>query len=227
MTIPKIYNDIIEHSTHILLAGATGSGKSVTLHGLITSLLCQKNRPYLAFIDLKRVEMADYKRLYNLYGYADDAEQALLLLDDIRREIERRYKYMMKHGQKKWTGKAIYLIIDEYAELLINSDRKCVKPLQSIAQLGRAASVHIILASQVVLARILTTEVKLNFDTQLALRTRSAQDSRNIINIAGAETLPRYGYGILVTPDLLKPAKVQLPMVEEKTRCQIIRQLSI
>lgn len=227
MIIPKIYDDIINHSTHLLIAGATGSGKSVTIHGIITGLLLQQPRPLLAFIDLKKVEMLEYKRLYNLFAYADTAPAAMSLLSGIRSEMLSRYSTMTKKGFKKWPGQPLYIIIDEYAELLIDSRKKCIPLIQSIAQLGRAAGIHLILATQCPLAKIIPTEIKLNFDGLLALRTRSKQDSRNIIGVSGAECLPRYGYGLFLCPDLLSPLKVKLPMIDESSRNKLIKDLSL
>lgn len=227
MNIPKIYLDIPAHCNHLLIAGATGSGKSVTLHGIITGLLLKQPRPLVAFIDLKKVEMLEYRRLYNLFAYADTAPAAMQLLSRIRSEMLSRYNVMTKKGLKTWTGKPLYLIIDEWAELLIDSKKKAIPLIQSIAQLGRAAGIHLIMATQCPLAKIIPTEIKLNFDGLLALRTRSKQDSRNIIGYPGAESLPRFGYGLFVCPDLLEPLRVRLPMVADETRGKLIKYLSL
>lgn len=227
MTIPNIYPSILNHCNHLLIAGATGSGKSVVLHGIISSLLVRQPRPLLAFVDLKKVEMIEYKGLYNCFAYADTAGGAMDLLTAIRSEMLTRYDVMTRKRLKKWTGKPLYIVIDEYAELLIDSKKKCVPLIQSIAQLGRASGIHLLMATQCPLARVIPTEIKLNFDGLLALRTRSAQDSRNIIGVAGAETLPRYGKGIFLSPDLLEPARVALPMVDDSARMKLIKDLSI
>ena len=219
VTLPKVYGDIIEHSTHILTAGATGSGKSVTLHGLISWLLTTDCD--LAFIDLKKVEMIDYKPISS--AYADTAAGAMKLLSDLVRRMDKRYTLMKRRKLKAWEGRPLYLIIDEYAELLINTKKQCIPLVQSIAQLGRACGIHLIMATQAPLASILSTPIKLNFDGLLALRTRSAQDSRNIIGVAGAEKLPRYGEGIFICPSLLQPLRLKLPKVDEETRKALIK----
>lgn len=214
MQFPKIYYDIINHSTHLLIAGATGSGKSVTLHGIITALILSDDPPELCFIDLKRVEMQRYKKIAS--AYANNGKQALQLLETLHGITEQRYYKMEKQHIEKWNGRHIYLIIDEYAELLYSTNKKCIPLVQSIMQLSRAAGIHIILATQCVLREILSTPIKCNFDSFLALRCRSKQDSRNIINCAGAELLPRYGKGIFISPDFIKPVTVCLPKVENK-----------
>ena len=111
---------------------------------------------------------------------------------------------------KKYSGAALYIIIDELADLM-TTDRRHVQPLlQRLAQIGRAANVHIIAATQCPLAAVIPTPIKVNFDARVALRTRSAQDSRNILGVKGCELLPRYGQGYYMTPDGL--ALYNIPM---------------
>lgn len=219
VTLPKIYGDILESSNHILIAGATGSGKSVTLHGFISWILTENAD--IAFIDLKRVEMIRYKKI--AVAYANTAPAALQLLQSVRDVMMKRYKKMEKKRVEEWDGKPLYIIIDEWAELYIDSKKQAAPLVQSIAQLGRACKVFLIMATQAPLASIIPTPIKLNFNTLLALRTRSAQDSRNIINCSGAEKLPAYGKGILVMPKLLKPLTVDLPRVDKSTTQALIR----
>lgn len=224
MVIPKIYNDINRLSIHLLIAGTTGSGKSTTLHGLITDLLLSEDPPLFAFIDLKRIEMIEYKRMRNTIAYADTAEQAMKLLQHIQNIMNSRYKRMMKRREKKSRESRIYLIIDEYAELFINTNKRCVPLVQSILQLGRAAGIHCIVATQSPKADILNSNIKANITSVLALRTRSAQDSRNIIGFSGAEKLPDlYGYGIFSNPKLLNPLIVKLPEVNEQERMKLVK----
>lgn len=224
MQIPKIYGDILAHSTHLLIAGTTGSGKSVTLHGLITDLLLSENPPFFAFIDLKRVEMIEYKRMRNTIAYADTTAAAMKLLEYIIQIMNKRYKRMMKRREKKSTETPIYLIIDEYAELFLNSKKQCVPLIMSILQLGRACNIRAIIATQSPKADILNTNIKANISSTLALRTRSAQDSRNIIGFSGAEKLPLNKFGIFLCPSLLQPLTVKLPMIDETERLKLIKQ---
>ena len=224
MIIPKIYNDINRLSIHLLIAGTTGSGKSTTLHGLITDLLLSEDPPLFAFIDLKRIEMIEYKRMRNTIAYADTAEQAMKLLQHIQNIMNNRYKRMMKRREKESQERRIYLIIDEYAELFINTKKQCVPLVQSILQLGRAAGIHCIVATQSPKADILNSNIKANITSVLALRTRSAQDSRNIIGFPGAEKLPDlYGWGIFSNPKLLNPLTVKLPQVDDDERMKLIK----
>jgi S-DNA-T family DNA segregation ATPase FtsK/SpoIIIE len=113
---------------------------------------------------------------------------------------ETRYKEMQRQRVKQYSGAAVYIIIDELADLM-TTNKKQVQPLiQRLAQIGRAANVHIIAATQCPLSAVIPTPIKVNFDSRVGLRTRSRQDSRNILGVPGCELLPRYGQGYYMTP---------------------------
>ena len=196
----NLFSDMLKQP-HLLVAGATGSGKSVVINGIIATAL--KDSPaavQFIFIDPKRVELIDYKRLPHTLQYASepgDMVQALQLAIDT---TERRYKEMQRQHLKQYPGGAVYVIIDELADLM-TTNRKAVQPIiQRLAQIGRAANVHIIAATQCPLSAVIPTPIKVNFDSRVGLRTRSKQDSRNILGVAGCECLPRYGQGYYMTP---------------------------
>jgi S-DNA-T family DNA segregation ATPase FtsK/SpoIIIE len=205
---------------HLLIAGATGSGKSVVINGLIYNMLFDGPNKYrFILIDPKRVELVKYKALPHTIKYASepaDMHNALLLAMDI---TENRYRTMQKAGTVKYTGSNVYIIIDEFADLILTDKR--VKPLiQRLAQIGRAAAVHIILATQTPIAKVIPTEIKCNFDARVGLRTRSKQDSRNILGFTGLETLPRYGQCIYMDPE--NTGKYIVPYVDAETLQQHI-----
>lgn len=181
----------ITSSPHVLIAGMTGSGKSVLLNQVIKSLDPKTNG--LILIDLKKVELIDYRE--RAIGYADNQFEALRLLELALEGIEKRYTKMQRARVKQWTGADIYIIIDELADLMITC-RKQVEPLLvRIGQIGRAAKVHLIMATQQPSAKIIPTSIKLNCE-RVALRCMTAQQSRQIIEEAGAEMLPKYGWCI-------------------------------
>lgn len=216
----KIYSDMLKQP-HLLIAGATGSGKSVIINALIHTALfrfplnssSQKSAGFV-LIDPKRVELVDYKNLPHTLRYASEPAEMVRALEYAMQLTESRYRTMQKQQSKKWDGGQVYVIIDEFADLM-TTNKKEVQPLiQRLAQVGRASGVHIILATQCPLARVIPTEIKVNFDARVALRTRSAQDSRNILGENGCENLPRYGKGYY-----MKPEGVQLyniPMIPEE-----------
>lgn len=196
----NLFADMLQQP-HLLVAGATGSGKSVVINGIIATAL--KDSPaavQFIFIDPKRVELVDYKRLPHTLQYASepgDMVQALQLAIDT---IERRYKDMQRQHVKQYPGGAVYVVIDELADLM-TTNRKAVQPIiQRLAQIGRAANVHIIAATQCPLSAVIPTPIKVNFDSRVGLRTRSKQDSRNILGVGGCEQLPKYGQGYYMTP---------------------------
>lgn len=215
-----LYADMLQQ-THILIAGATGSGKSVVINGIMhTALLHSPNTYEFILIDLKRVELSAYRRLPHTIKYADNIADALSALSMALQIIELRYSEMQRTGSKKYAGSCVYVVIDELADLM-TVDKKHVLPLlQRIAQIGRAANVKIIAATQCPLSTVIPTQIKVNFDTIIGLHTRSAQDSRNILGLPGCEQLPRYGQGYYMTP-----AGVELyniPMYDEAEQVRII-----
>ena len=208
----KIYVDMLEQP-HLLIAGATGSGKSVVINGLIYTALY--NQPGTApgavsfiLIDPKRVELVQYKHLPHTLYYASEPGDRLAAFKFAMKLTETRYKKMQRAGARKYSGGAVYVIIDEFADLMTTQKREIAPLVQRLAQIGRAANVHIVLATQTPIAKIIPTEIKCNFDARLALRTRSAQDSRNITGRGGCELLPRYGYGYYMTPERENTIKI-------------------
>lgn len=211
-----LYADMLKQP-HLLVAGATGSGKSVVINALIYTALyspCGAGEGAKEFIliDPKRVELIDYKHLPHTIAYASEPDQMRKALDHALQITETRYKAMQKAHSKKYTGSDLYIIIDEFADLMTTDKRYIMPKIQRLAQIGRAAKVHIILATQTPIVKVLPTEIKCNFDCRVALRTRSAQDSRNILGVKGCEALPRYGYAYYMTPE--KNALHEIPMIE-------------
>lgn len=213
-----LYADMLRQP-HLLIAGATGSGKSVVINALIYTALF--NHPtngsggsLFILIDPKRVELAQYKSLPHVLHYASEPDTMRQALYNAMTLCENRYKAMQKDGSRKYKGGDIYIIIDEFADLMTTQKRLIMPIIQRLAQIGRAAKVHIILATQTPIAKVLPTEIKCNFDARVALRTRSAQDSRNITGVAGCETLPRFGYAYYMTPEQTKLTPV--PMIPEE-----------
>ena len=215
-----LYKDMLSQP-HLLIAGATGSGKSVVINGLITTALYDSpGKVQFVLIDPKRVELAEYRTLPHTVIYSSEPGDMVQALRDGMQITEARYKAMQRDGVRKYQGAALYIIIDELADLM-TTNKKAVAPLiQRLAQIGRAANVHIIAATQCPLASVIPTPIKVNFDSRVALRTRSRQDSRNILEMPGCERLPRYGQGYYMTPDGL--TLYNIPMIADAERQRII-----
>lgn len=211
-----LFRDMLKQP-HLLVAGATGSGKSVVINGIMATALhdppgTQSGGKQFILIDPKRVELVKYKPLSHTLFYASEPPQfapALQLALDI---IESRYRAMQAAQTTLYGGGDVYIVIDEFADLM-TTQRRTVQPMiQRIAQIGRAAKVHIILATQTPIAKVLPTEIKCNFDSRLGLRTRSPQDSRNIINRSQLETLPRFGQAVYITPE--RDEQIKVPYIQ-------------
>lgn len=183
----------LARAPHCLVAGATGSGKSVTMEGMIYTVLGTNSPASARFIlvDTKRVALSHLRNLPHVVRYADTisaAEEALTFASQI---MEDRFTQMQRQGVREYNGADLYIVIDEAGDLLTSSRKKQITALiQHITMLGRAAKVHLWLGSQVVTRDVISSAVKANIDTRIALRTATAQESRNVVGVSGAEQFP-------------------------------------
>lgn len=203
---------------HLLIAGATGSGKSVVVNGIMHTLLFRspadiEGGARFILIDPKRVELVAYKDCPHTVLYASEPDTMINALSAAMQITERRYKAMQEARVKKYQGSDLYIIVDEFADLMTTQRKATVPLVQRLAQIGRAAKVHLIICTQTPISAVLPTQIKCNFDARLGLRTRSDQDSRNILGYSGLEKLPRYGQGIYMTPD--EDQLYNIPMVPD------------
>lgn len=189
---------------HLLIAGATGSGKSVALNGIISSLLMTESPVTCQFvlIDPKKVELSQYRDLPHVDHYADNQPDIVRALNWALDETDRRFSVMQRAGVREYDGPHLYVIIDELADLMVSMKNETLPQLQRLAQIGRAARVHVIACTQNVLAVTIPTVLKCNFSTILGLRTANKQQSRFLIADTGCELLPDpkregKGYGYL------------------------------
>lgn len=205
---------------HLLIAGATGSGKSVILNGIIYQSLLgvpmsnSDEGRELYLCDPKRVELSCYKAMPHVAGYASNESDIATLLNTAVDEMNLRYRFMEEQGLRQWKWGQVHIVIDEWADLMVTNKKNVLPPLQRLTQLGRAAGFHVVLATQCPLAKIIPTEVKVNFTHIMGLHTATAQHSRNIVGIKGCESLPMYGKGMLQTPEGIY--KINIPMTPEK-----------
>lgn len=214
-----LYRELTERS-HLLIAGATGSGKSVALNGIICTLLTMHSphRTRFVFIDPKKVELVQYERLPHTARYASEPVDMIRALRWAVEETDRRFSVMQKAHIKEYTGPDLYVVIDELADLMTTLKKETLPLLQRLAQIGRAARVHVIACTQNVLAVTIPTTLKCNFSTILGLRTATAQQSRFLIAVPGCETLPdpkREGKGYGYLRDGANLQKYQLYMYPE------------
>ena len=203
----------ILNSNHALIGGCSGSGKSVALNTILYAALTQPTTTLFYLIDIKRVELGMYRNLPQTLEYADTIEDAVRTLQDAVKLIESRYKTMQAKGLRKSDECPVYVLIDEYADLSMSNP--AVNQLcQRISQIGRASNVHLIVCTQRPTAEVVKKTVAVNLETRLALRCMTAQDSRNILGVSGAEKLPKNGHGILQCEGYNE--QITIPMVSDE-----------
>lgn len=209
--------EFLMNAPHILIGGTTGSGKSVLLNGIILELMrtYEESEARLYLIDPKSVELYPYTKTGFCERYVEDSEEVPSLLNEVIEEMESRRKEMRERGLKNYDGERVYLIIDELADLMISPEKNAIRVgLQKILQKGRACGIHVIAATQAPNREVIPASIVLNFTDRIALRCLSAIESRQLINVGGAESLPRYGKGLYYSPEGIKV--IDIPMVEDE-----------
>lgn len=217
MTTNKWQLDILNDS-HTLIAGCSGSGKSVALRSVLTEAIRKSPlRVNFILIDLKRVELIDFKEAPHTLSYIDKPEQVAHCLDTVMDIIEQRYSRMQANREKMSSESDIYVVVDEFADLVLTTSKHVIDNIQRISQIGRAARVHLIICTQRPTKEVIKGAITVNLETRLALRCVCKQDSRNILGINGAEELPQYGFGIFqrkgynnkISIDLVPDSEIQ------------------
>ncbi len=207
---------------HLLVAGQTGSGKSVMINTILTSLL-YRNSPSdlkLILVDPKRVELAPYNDIPHLLTpVIVEPEKCISALKWAVAEMERRYSELADAGKrniaeynniKKEEGMPyIVIVIDELADLMMMAARDVEALIVRIAQKARAVGIHLILATQRPSVDVITGLIKANVPARIAFTVASQVDSRTIIDQVGAEKLLGQGDMLLLTADMPKPKRVQ------------------
>ena len=213
---------------HMLIAGATGSGKSVCINSIVASLLLTKppDQLRMLMVDPKRVELTPFNGIPHLIMpvivEVDEVNPALL---GLKREMIRRYKQMEAAGVRNivnYNKKAdepmpyLVLIVDELADLMISGGFEIEQNLVRLAQLGRAAGIHLVLATQRPSVNVVTGLLKANVPARAAFAVASQVDSRVILDAVGAEKLLGRGDMLLVHNDSPKPQRVQGTLVYDE-----------
>jgi DNA segregation ATPase FtsK/SpoIIIE, S-DNA-T family len=252
ITNKPIFADI-ENMPHLLIAGATKSGKSVTVQNIIMSLL-YKNSPddlKLVVIDPKKVEFTLYKNLPHLgTPVIVDAKNAIKCLNWAINEMERRYEYFAenyagiqnladynrkvyspsleknkKRGDDDVPDKLPFIVIifDEFNDFMLSYPKEITMAITSLTQKGRAAGIHLILATQRPDVKVITGTIKANIPARIALKTSSSIDSRTILDSTGAEDLLGKGDMLFMEPGEPRPVRVQAPFVSSEEIASVIK----
>lgn len=219
----------LEKMPHLLIAGATGSGKSICINGIIISLLYQNSPADLRMIlvDPKRVEFTRYDGITHLLcPVITEVDKTINALKWAVMEMERRFKLFSQSGRRDidsynanpTQGKIPYLVIviDELADLMAQSAREVEAAIVRLAQMARAVGIHLIVATQRPSVDVITGLIKANIISRIAFAVASQVDSRTILDLSGAEKLLGRGDMLYVSPQLGKPKRVQGVYVSEK-----------
>lgn len=225
----------ITRMPHLLVAGATNSGKSVCLNTLIVSLLYQNNPEDLRFImvDPKRVELPAYNGIPHLLTpVITEVSKTINALKWCLNEMDRRYDLLNKAGKKniqsynasKPEEKIPYIIfiIDELADFMMTSGKEMEAAIIRLAQMSRAVGIHLILATQRPSVDVITGLIKANVPARIAFSVTSLVDSKTILDMSGAEKLLGQGDMLLTTAELAKPKRIQGAFVSDQEINDII-----
>ena len=209
---------------HLLIAGATGSGKSVAINSIIASILMQAEPEDVRFvmIDPKRVELAGFAMIPHLAfsNIVVDVEKVVGTLGAVLHEMEARYKNFAtlavrnidsynKHPRVSEKLPYWVVIIDELADLMMAAPFEVERQICRLAQLARATGIHLVVATQRPSVDVITGLIKANFPTRIAFAMTSQVDSRTILDMAGAERLLGRGDMLYMPTDSSKPKRVQ------------------
>lgn len=215
---------------HLLIAGSTGSGKSVAINVLIASLLF-KHLPTslrLLLIDPKMVELTPYEGIPHLVRpVVTSPEEAAGVLQGAVAHMERRYRLMSQVGARnleQYNAKVgpeealpyLVIVVDELADLMMTAPKEVESAILRLAQMARATGMHLVLATQRPSVDILTSLIKVNIPARLAFAVSSGFDSRTILDAQGAEKLIGQGDALFHQPGLTKPVRLQVPYLSEE-----------
>lgn len=215
---------------HLLICGATNSGKSIGLASLIMSLLLRNTPKDVRFvmIDPKRVELSLFDGIPHLmYPVVKDVKEAPAVLRAVCREMDRRYELLTQGGVRNiegWNAQASFqdkmsymvVVIDELADLMILARAEVETTICRIAQLARATGIHLVIATQRPSVDVITGTIKANIASRIAFTVSSQIDSRTILDQAGAERLIGRGDMLFMPIDVSKPTRIQGCYVSEK-----------
>jgi S-DNA-T family DNA segregation ATPase FtsK/SpoIIIE len=214
---------------HLLIAGATGSGKSVCITSVIITILlfASPDEVRLILVDPKRVELVSFSNVPHLLTpVVVDREKAVATLKWLSREMDHRYERMAAVNAKDIEAynksprverplSHILLVIDELADLMATAPEEVERMLCRLAQLSRATGIHLIVATQRPSVDVVTGLIKANFPARISFAVVSQVDSRTVLDTGGAEKLLGRGDMLFLPPDAPKPKRLQGSFVTE------------
>lgn len=229
----------LEKMPHLLIAGATGSGKSVCINSLIVSMLYQNSPDLLKFIlvDPKRVELSIYNGIPHLLTpVITDIDKTINALRWAVNQMDERYKLLAaankrnieSYNSARLLDKLPYIVvvIDELADLMSVAPKEVESAIVRLAQMARAVGIHLILATQRPSVNVITGLIKANITSRIAFAVASSTDSRTIIDSSGAEKLLGNGDMLYISAELSKPKRIQGALITDQEINAVVQYLS-
>lgn len=225
----KIFYDLAK-APHMLVAGTTGSGKSIFIHSVIDSLIMHDATTDIFMIDPKMTEYNIYNALSHFH-LVKDVEAAIDLLDFVCNvEMEERYKAFDKASVRDFDEavkkgidvRRMVVIVDEFADLILTSHRKVEEYVVRLAQKARACGIHLVLATQRPTAEVITGLIKSNIPTRVCMKVNSSLDSRIILDRNGGETITEKGEMLFLRNGDFEPIRVYGCFMTEEDRESIV-----
>ncbi len=227
----------IENMPHLLIAGSTGSGKSVCINSILISLLYINSPDDLKFIivDPKRVELASYNDVPHLLTpVITEIDKTINALKWVVSEMDRRYQVLAAAGKRniqsyRETGgdmPYIVVVIDELADLMAVAANDVEAAIIRLAQMARAVGIHLIVATQRPSVDVITGLIKANITNRIAFTVASAVDSRTILDTSGAEKLLGKGDCLYISPQLSKPKRLQGAFVSDEEIDRVVKYIA-
>ncbi len=232
-----IYADLA-HMPHLLVAGSTGTGKTICLNSIILTLLYQQGPDLLRFIlvDPKRVEFPIYNDLPHLLcPVIFGAQKTINVLKWLTQEMERRFDILSAARARDINSynrtkdlepmPYIVLIIDELADLMASRGREVEAGIVRLAQMARAVGIHLIVATQRPSVEVITGLIKANITSRITFQVASQVDSRTVLDIAGAEKLLGLGDMLFLSAEAQKPKRIQGTYISEKEVKKVVQHI--
>jgi S-DNA-T family DNA segregation ATPase FtsK/SpoIIIE len=223
---------------HLLISGATGSGKSICTNSIIMSLIYRfsPDELNLVMIDPKMVELSMYNGIPHLGGkeVIIDVKKAITTLREVCDDMDDRYKILKDNGVKsidnynkisKDKMKYTVVIIDEFADLMLIAKKEIEELISRLVAMARAVGIHVVIATQRPSVDVVTGIIKANFPARIAFRVASAIDSRTVINTNGAESLLGKGDMLFLNPNSTKIERIQGAYISEEEITKVVTYL--
>jgi S-DNA-T family DNA segregation ATPase FtsK/SpoIIIE len=229
------YTADLEAMPHLLIAGATGSGKSVCINTIITSLV-YRNSPQdvqLLLIDPKRLEMNMYEGIPHLVcEVVTEAKKAVKALSWVIEEMDLRYQLLAKRGVRNIQSYEeglpyIVVVIDELADLMLTVPQELETAVTKLAQMARAVGIHLVMATQRPSVDVITGVIKANFPCRMGFKVASKTDSRTILDANGAERLLGKGDMLILPPGSSEPIRIHGAFVSSEETRRIVETLKV